>query len=135
MKQSFFTFRLFSYGIVVWIIPFLLAIPLFQIIGSNRIFFKSIMGVILALTVIVFWGLYLKNVSSDFFKHSYVASVVWLVLSIVPDLFAFIIGFKMNVLTYFTEIAISYLLIPVILIGSSSILNAKWTGETKSRIL
>ncbi|MBM9577698.1 hypothetical protein JWG45_11220 [Leptospira sp. 201903070] len=135
MRQSIFTFRIFSYGIIVWVIPFVLAIPLFQLLGSNRLFFKSILGVILALTVVVFWGLYLRTVNSDFQKHSYSASVLWLVLSIVPDLLAFIIGFKMNAFTYFTEIAISYLVIPVILIGSSWILDRKLQGKSYNQNL
>ncbi|RHX88756.1 hypothetical protein [Leptospira stimsonii] len=125
MNPSFVNLRLFGYGILVWLIPFFLAIPLFQLIGTHRIVFKSVMGFLLVLTVVVFWNLYLKKIRTDFFKHSYYASVVWLALSIVPDLFAFLLGFKMDAVTYFTEIAISYLAIPTILIGSVWLLEWK----------
>lgn len=81
------------------------------------------MGVILAITVVLVWNFYLKKIHSEFLKHSYVASCVWVLMSIVPDLFAFIGGFQMEIQTYLSEIAISYLVIPVILIGSASALE------------
>jgi|JI8StandDraft_1071087.scaffolds.fasta_scaffold00048_5 hypothetical protein len=123
MKNSAFNKKLFLFGFILWIIPFVLAIPLFQLFGDNRIVFKSVICLVLALTIMGVWNKYLQNISSDFLTHSYVASVTWILMSIIPDLFAFLLGFQMSAVTYFTEIATSYLLIPILLIGNALLLQ------------
>lgn len=128
MIQSILTGRLFFCGFLIWVVPFVLAIPLFQILGSNRIFFKSILVVILTIVVVMVWNFYLKKINSQFIRHASIASPIWILMSIVPDLFAFILGFNMAPSTYFSEIATSYLIISVILIGNA------WTLENKKNL-
>jgi hypothetical protein len=125
MVKSLLTIRLFIIGFILWIVPFILAIPLFQLMGNNRIVFKSIMGLIIVAVTVLLWDLYLKKINQMYIKHALVASIVWIFISLFLDYFAFIIGFKMPASTYFLEIATSYLAIPMILLGSAKLLDAK----------
>lgn len=125
MLEIFFPVRMFVYGFFLWLIPFISAIPLFQLLGSNRIFFKTIMGIILSFSASVIWNLHLKRINSMYLKHAYVTSLIWILLSVIPDLIAFIIGFKMELHVYLSEIALSYLVISVILINSAYLLEIK----------
>ncbi len=129
MFKSTLTLRSLYFGFMVWLIPFVLAIPIFQPLSDHRIVFKSIMGVILVTTVSLLWASYLKKIDSLFRQHAVVNSLIWTFMSIIIDLFAFIIGFKMDPIIYFTEIAISYLAIPVILLTSATILERKLKNQ------
>jgi hypothetical protein len=117
--------RVFIFGFILWLIPFVLAIPLFQFIGSNRVVFKSIMSVILVITTCGCWIFYIKKIDTSFLRHALTASLVWVCLSVIPDLFAFIVGFKMKPSVYFSEIALNYLAIPTILVSSAWVLETK----------
>jgi hypothetical protein len=125
MSKSILSVRLFLYGLILWVIPFITAIPLFQLIGNNRVFFKSVMGVILVITTSLLWNYYLKKVDALFFKHAWLASLIWIFMSVIPDLLAYIIGFKMQLFVYLSEIAISYLAIPAILLTSAWLIEKK----------
>lgn len=123
MNKSFLSFRTFFYGFLIWALPFILAIPIFQIIGEHRVAFKSVMGVIIVIVTILFSNSFLKNNPELSKKQSIIVSLIWIVMSIVPDLFAFTIGFKMQLSIYFSEIAISYLVIPIVLISNKKLVD------------
>lgn len=116
---AFFTPRLYLFGFYLWIIPFVAAIPLFQLLADHRIVFKGVMGVVMTLTTAVLWTQFLKKVTDVSVKDAAQASLLWMAMSIIPDLFAFILGFNMEAGVYFSEIAVSYLVIPILLISSA----------------
>ncbi|MCK6600542.1 MAG: hypothetical protein L6Q77_01840 [Bacteroidetes bacterium] len=116
---AIFSARLFLFGFYLWIIPFVAAIPLFQLLSDHRIVFKGIMGVVMTLTTAVLWTRFLKKIPAVSVKEAVQVSLLWMTMSIVPDLFAFILGFNMEVSVYFSEIAVSYLVIPILLITSA----------------
>jgi len=116
---SIFSARLYLFGFYLWIIPFVAAIPLFQLLSDHRIVFKGVMGVVMTLTTAILWTQFLKKAPAVSVKEAGLASLLWIAMSIVPDLFAFILGFNMEASVYFSEIAVSYLVIPILLISSA----------------
>lgn len=107
-----------TYGFLVWVIPFLLAMFIFSIHESNRPLFESIMSVILASSVIFFAVKYFQKVEEKFFREGIFLGSVWLIVSLALDFPMFSVGpMKMAASGYISDIGLTYLMIPIIVIG------------------
>lgn len=100
-----------AYGLLVWVIPFVLAFILFPIRNSDRIFFESIMPVALVSTVVVL----ARIARNKEFLRSWQTGVLWLIMSVVLDQAFFTWGpQKISFTDYWKDIGFLYLVIPVI---------------------
>ena len=106
------------FGFLLWLIPFAVSVLIFPLRMSQRPLFESIMPVVIAIWTVFFSILYLSKKKSDLLKESIFIGIAWLLISIVLDLMIFIEGpLKMPIWDYVTDIAVTYLMIPVITSG------------------
>ena len=107
------------YGVLVWLIVFVVGFLAFPVRGSNRPLFESIMPVALSICVAFFSVSYFKRVDRAFVKEGFLTGVLWLAISIVIDIPLFLFGgpMKTTVSGYVSDIGITYLVIPVITIA------------------
>jgi len=80
------------YGFLVWLVPFVVAILIFPIHESNRIFFESIMPVSIAIATMIFSILYFRKVENGFFKEGIILGAIWFAMNLVIDLLMFNAG-------------------------------------------
>ena len=114
------------YGLLVWVIPFVVAIAIFQLRESNRPLFESIMPVAVASAVVLFSILYFRKLDKDFINEGIKLGVLWLVISVVIDLLMFSSGpMKMSLALYTSDIGVTYLMMPIITGGTGYLLQAK----------
>ena len=111
-------FRAFLYGLAVWAIPFVAAIIIFPLRENERPLFESIMPVAVALAVVIFAVLYLKNLEINFLSEGIWLGILWMIMSIAIDMLLFSWGpMKMSFADYMKDIGITYLMMPVITAG------------------
>jgi len=116
-----------GFGILIWLIPFLVSFVVFPLKDSNRPLFESIMPVVLTITVIIFSILFFKRVDKEFMKEGFIVGIVWFTIGIVIDLFIFIpeSSMHMSLVDYIMDIGLTYLIILVIPVGFGYMLEKK----------
>ena len=116
-----------GFGILIWLIPFLISFVVFPLKDSNRPLFESIMPVVLTITVVTFSILFFKRVDKEFMKEGFIVGIVWFTISIVIDLFMFIpeSSMHMSLVDYIMDIGLTYLIILVIPVGFGYTLEKK----------
>jgi len=116
-----------GFGILIWLIPFLISFVVFPLKDSNRPLFESIMPVVLTITVVTFSILFFKRVDKEFMKEGFIVGIVWFTISIVIDLFMFIpeSSMHMPLVDYIMDIGLTYLIILVIPVGFGYMLEKK----------
>lgn len=114
------------YGLLVWVIPFVVAFLVFPLRTSERPLFESIMPVAVTLAAVLFAVLYFKKVEAAFLKEGVLLGIVFFLVSVAIDLVMFSKGpMAMPFSDYVKDIGITYLLIPIITIGFGYILGKK----------
>jgi hypothetical protein len=116
-----------GFGILIWLIPFLISFVVFPLKDSNRPLFESIMPVVLTITIVTFSILFFKRVDKEFMKEGFIVGIVWFTISIVIDLFMFIpeSNMHMSLVDYIMDIGLTYLIILVIPVGFGYTLEKK----------
>ena len=116
-----------GFGILIWLIPFLVSFVVFPLKDSNRPLFESIMPVVLTITVVIFSILFFKRVDREFMKEGFIIGIVWFTISIIIDLFMFIpeSSMHMSLVDYIMDIGLTYLIILVIPVGFGYMLEKK----------
>lgn len=119
--------RAILYGVLVWLIVFVIGFLAFPLRDPNRPLFESIMPVALSICVVLFSTLYLKHVRDGFLKEGIFLGLMWLVISVVIDAPMFLFGgpMKTTLSGYLSDIGATYLLIPVITTGFGYLLERK----------
>lgn len=107
------------FGFLVWLLPFIVAFLIFPIHESNRPLFESILPLIITISVVVFSYLYFKNVDKNVRAEGAKLGIIFLLISLIIDLIVFMPNspMHMNLLDYISDIGLTYLMIPVIVIG------------------
>ena len=103
-------------GLLVWLVPFLVALCLSRVRADDRLLFESLMPVVLAVTAVGFALVRPAAVSSP--VRGLLIGVAWLAISICLDLMMFTHGpMKMSLVNYMKDIGLTYLMFPVITLG------------------
>jgi hypothetical protein len=113
--------RIFFYGFLVWLIPFLVSWPLYspkgeplydlQVIKSFLIVVGSLVGALLAIR-------YFRDTEKDFAKEGAILGFSWLVINSVLDIIVLVYLLKgMDILTWAGQIGIRYLVMPIMTIA------------------
>ncbi|MCE7988782.1 MAG: hypothetical protein DYG89_47105 [Caldilinea sp. CFX5] len=111
------------YGFVLWVIPFAVAMALFQVRNTERPLFESIMPVVLVICATILADRYLGQVTTHFVRDGILLGLLWLMISIAFDLLLFMWGpMQMSLATYLKDIGLTYLIYPVITIGMGYLL-------------
>ncbi|MFC1511411.1 hypothetical protein ACFL5U_03390 [Candidatus Margulisiibacteriota bacterium] len=108
-----------GYGLIVWMVPYVSALPLLSLMQAEPFFFKTIMIIVGGLTGAVCAVLYFDKVEKDFLKEGIVLGVVWIVISWLLDFVGVIPFNKMTYTRYFMEIGLRYIgmLAPTVAVG------------------
>jgi hypothetical protein len=108
-------------GMLVWLIPFVVAFSISTLKGSWRSLFESIMPVTLAVVVVAFALHYFARTTACSVLEGLLLGIVWLVVSLLIDLPLMLSPpMSMQPIEYTADIGITYLMIPVITVGISA---------------
>ena len=114
-----------GYGVILWAIPYVTAIPLLPLMNSDPVFFKTIMVVEGALVGSVLAALYFVAVQRDFLREAIVLSVVWMVVNWLLDYVALLPFSGQSLPRYFVEIGFRYLAIGCLVLAIGYVLERK----------
>ena len=118
--------KLVLYGILIWLIPFVVSVLIFPFHETERPLFESIMPVVVTLCAAVFGVLYLRRTTGVFLREGIVIGLAWLVISLLIDLPLFSAGpMAMPLAEYVKDIGLTYLIIPVVTISLGYLLQSK----------
>ena len=108
-----------GFGVLVWLVPFVVAVLVFPFHESSRPLFESIMAVTVTVTAVSFGLLYMKRIPGDFVRESIRLGILWLFIAIVIDAPLMLLGgpMKMSLGQYIADIGVTYLCIPVVTWG------------------
>ena len=106
-------------GVLVWLVPFVVAFAAFSLHGPNRPLFESIMAVTVAATAVGFGLAYMRGIATNVGCEAVKVGILWLVISIVIDAPLMLVGgpMKMTVGAYMADIGLTYVCYPIILAG------------------
>ena len=114
-----------GYGFIVWVVPYVSAIPLLGVMESDPIFFKTLMIVIGGLVGAICAALYFLKVEKDFLKEGIVLGLVWMIVNWLLDFGALLPLSKMPYGQYFAEIGLRYLVMPAMTVPIGYVLSKK----------
>ena len=109
--------RVAGYGVLLWLVPFVVASALFGVRENNRALFESLITVTGVVTELVLALFYFRRVERADLAHGLTLGLAWAIISIVIDLPIFLAVFKMPLPDYLADIALSYLSMPAITTG------------------
>jgi hypothetical protein len=107
------------FGFLVWFLPFIVAVVIFPLRETQRPLFESIMPVVLSGTVVMFGLRYLRGVGEFVAREGLAVGVLWLVICVAIDVPLMLFGgpMRMTLGAYLADIAVTYLMVPVITAG------------------
>jgi hypothetical protein len=108
-----------GYGVLVWLVPFVVAFLIFPIHEQMRPLFESIMAVVVAAAVVIFGLAYLKRVDANLRREGMLLGLLWFVICVVIDAPLMLLGgpMKMSLGNYLADIGVTYLMIIAITTG------------------
>jgi hypothetical protein len=107
------------FGVVVWLVPFVVAFLIFPLRESSRALFESIMPVAVAGATVVLGVAYLARVGQGMVREGILLGCLWLAISVAIDAPLMLFGgpMHMTIGEYLADIGVTYLMIPVITTG------------------
>ena len=111
------TLRIVALGILIWIVPFVVAFGFYDRSGqltASYGLFKCVMIVVSSMTSSYALLRHYKFVRQNFFREGLLTGFLWLVINILLDLIALVPISKMSYESYFSTIGLGYLQIPII---------------------
>lgn len=119
--------KIILYGFLVWLVPFAVSFIIFPLRTSMRPLFESIMPLVLTIIVVILSYYYLKNLETNLVKEGVLIGLSWLAINLIIDLMLFLPAspMQMNILDYFMDIGLTYIIIPVITVGMGIMANNK----------
>jgi len=111
--------KIILYGVLVWLVPFIVSFFIYPLKTAGNPLFESIMPLIITLMVVTISYQYLKNLKTDIIREGILIGVSWFVISIAIDLVLFLppSPMQMNLTSYMEDIGVTYIMIPMITIG------------------
>ena len=99
-------------GVMSWLIPFVISFILFPLKQWNAPLFGALMGLVVLLTGAVLLHRYFRNQSVSV-NEAVLVGMMWLVLNLAFDYP------KMTAWSYYSEIGLSYLMLPAFAFGAA----------------
>lgn len=114
-------------GVLIWLAPFLLGMALFQIVPPESALFDTIMGLSLtaAATGASLFYLTTRPEERQSLRRLCTLGGLWAALAVLLDAPIFLMSdfSRMSTYEYFSDIGLSYAIIPIVLIGMGSAMN------------
>lgn len=116
--------RAWLLGLLVWLVPFVVAVCIFPLKEINRALFESIMPVTLAAIVTGSTLLYFRKVPVATLREGLLLGLLWWAISLAIDLPLMLSPpIRMQPLDYAADIGLTYLMIPILTVGIAA---ARW---------
>jgi hypothetical protein len=124
--------RALGYGVLVWLVPFVVAFALFPIRESNRPLFESIMPLAVAAAAAGLAVAALRRARRPVLREATATGVLWLLICILIDAPLMLLGgpMRMTLTQYLADIGVTYLLIPIITVGIGAGISTAGRPET-----
>ncbi len=108
-----------GYGLILWVIPYVTAIPLLSLMKRDLIFFKTIMMLEGALMGVVLTVWYFLEVKGGFLREGLSLAAIWILVGWLMDFVALLPFAELTLSRYFLEIGLRYLAItaPTVAVG------------------
>ena len=119
--------KIVLFGLLVWLIPFMVSFFIYPLKTPMYSLFESIMSVLIAVAAVIFSYFYFKDIGANFVREGVVTGIVWFIIAIVIDLVIFMPAspMHMNFTDYMMTVGVKYLIIPVVTIGSGYLAQNK----------
>ncbi len=121
-----------GYGLILWVIPYVTAIPLLSLRQTDPVFFKTIMIVEGALVGGILSALYFQRVRGGFLREGVITSVVWMLVNWGLDLVALLPFTGHTIPRYFIEIGGLYVAMAAPLVAIGYVLEHR-SQQTRER--
>ena len=111
--------RALGFGVLAWLIPFVVAFAAFPFRESARPLFESIMAVTVTATAVVLGLAYLKRSKSASVRDGLLLGLVWFAICVTIDAPLMLFGgpMKMSFGAYMADIGLTYAAIPIVTCG------------------
>jgi hypothetical protein len=107
-----------GYGVIVWLVPFVVALACYKLRQNDRILFESIMPIAVVAATVVCAVLYMSAVPQRQGREGLFLGLIWLALCIAIDQIFFSAGpMQMSFVDYLKDIGLTYVMIPFITTG------------------
>jgi hypothetical protein len=116
--------RIVGYGVVLWLVPFVIATLLFTVREHNRALFESLITVIGVASAVGGSLLFFRKVPNADLGPGLIVGIAWAAISIAIDLPFFLGVFHITPADYAADIALSYLAFPLITTGIAVAMNS-----------
>ena len=117
------TLQIFVWGIILWLILFVIGFAIWPLHESQQLLFKTIMIVSGSLVGMIMLSYYFKRIEDNFVSEGIKVGVIWLAVNILLDLAVLVGLFQSPIGEYFTGTGLRYLNIPIMCIGIGIILK------------
>jgi hypothetical protein len=106
-------------GVLVWLVPFVVAFLVFPLRAAARPLFESIMPVAVALTTVVCGLWYLRGAGETSARAGLLLGILWMAVCLLIDAPLMLLGgpMQMTPAEYLADIGVVYLMIPAITWG------------------
>jgi hypothetical protein len=103
------------FGFLLWLTVFAASFIIFPFKDSNPPLFETLISIILSASTVMYGNIYFKNTTITL-KTCVTVGLIWAAVNILIDLPLFSYGpMKKPLPDYFTDIGLTYLMIPIIL--------------------
>lgn len=111
--------RALLFGVLVWLVPFVVAFLIFPLREASRPLFESIMPVAVAGVTVALGVAYLGRVTRGGAREGALLGALWLAISVAIDAPLMLLGgpMQMTIAEYVADIGVTYLMIPIITTG------------------
>jgi hypothetical protein len=121
-------------GLLVWLVPFVVAFCIFALKSSWRSLFESIMPVTLAATVVGCALLYFRKLPSPSIREGFLLGLLWMAISLAIDLPLMLSPpISMPALEYAADIGLTYVMIPILTLGIAHAASAASSRAVSAR--
>lgn len=114
MKQIL---RIVLFGAGVWAIPFAFGMLVFPLQASMPALFDTLMSIGIAVAATLFGGLFFRKQSAVSMRRALTVGLAWMAICLVIDLPILVAGLGMSLTSYFADIGLTYLIVPIIVVG------------------
>jgi len=121
-----------AYGAVIWVVPFIAAIPLLSLNQNDPFVFKTLMVLVGALVGGLATAHYFLSVERDFLREAVLVTAVWLGINWLLDLVALLPFTGQSIDRYFLETGLRYLALAATILVLGFVLGRKLEASPKA---
>lgn len=113
------TIRRIGLGIILWVIPYVSAIPLLGLSESNPVQFHMIVGGVATLVASILIVYHFSSITGNYLKEAFLLAATWLIVNWLLDFVALLPFTGQSIPEYFVDMGLGYtmMMLPIIVVG------------------